>query len=160
MTTNNRFRFLSLGGFHESAGLLALRVLAIGPLLMKHGFEKVFHFATMSQHFPDPVHIGPVPSLVIAMLADFVCSILIILGLATRWAALFSFFNILVAWAFVHHFAFFARPTGDHGELIVVYLAVMVTLFLTGPGHYSLDYMLTGRSAVSSYDAQPLYNRV
>jgi len=127
-------------GTSVSAGLLALRVVVAGSLLIKHGLEKVLHFSAMAQHFPDPIHIGPVPSLLCAMTGDFVCSILVIFGLATRWAALISFINIFVAWAFVHHFAFFGRP-GEHGELIVLYLAAMLALMLTGPGRYSMDSM-------------------
>jgi len=139
---NNRFRFLTAGGTHLDAGLLALGVTIAGSLLIKHGLEKVFTFSAMAQHFPDPIHIGPVPSLVIAMIGDFVCTILVVLGLATRWAALYSFLNIFVAWAFVHHFTFLGKE-GAHGELIVLYLGVMLALFLAGAGRYSLDYLLT-----------------
>lgn len=140
---NNRFRFLTAGGSHQDAGLLVLRVVIAGSLLIKHGFEKVFTFSTMAQHFPDPIHIGPVPSLVIAMIGDFVCSILIMMGLATRWAALYSFCSLFVAWAFVHHFAFLSKQQGGHGELIVLFLGAMLALALTGAGRYSLDYVLT-----------------
>src|SRR5579875_3544766 len=104
----------------HDAGLLVLRVIAGGSLLLKHGLEKVEHFA---------------------MIGDFVCSILIILGLGTRWAAAWSFLNILAAWAFVHHFLFFGRGS-DHGELIVLYLAAMLVLVLAGPGRYSVDAAL------------------
>jgi len=65
--------------------------------------------------------------------------------LPTRWAALFSFINIAVAWEFVHHFAFFGQQQGDHGELIVLYLAIMVTLFLAGAGKYSIDGSLLSK---------------
>jgi len=140
---SKRMRFLTLGAAHESAGLLALRVVIAGSLLMKHGLEKVFTFSSMAQHFPDPVHIGPVPSLAFAMVGDFVCSVLIILGLFTRGAAIISFINILVAWALVHHFAFFGRGPGEHGEAIVLYLGVMLALILAGAGRFSLDSLLT-----------------
>jgi putative oxidoreductase len=137
----NRFRLLMAGGLYQDAGLLALRITVASPLLIKHGLEKVFSFSSMAQHFPDPIHIGPLPSLVVAMLADFVCTILMILGLATRWAALFSFCNLFAAWAFVHNFSFFGEA-GGHGELIVVYMGVMLALILAGAGKYSLDYVL------------------
>jgi|SRR5580704_873914 putative oxidoreductase len=79
--------------------LLALRVIVFLPLFMKHGTEKLFSFGHMAQNFLDPVGIGPVPTLVIAMIADGICSLLIIVGLGTRWAALYSFCNLFVAWA-------------------------------------------------------------
>ena len=137
-------RWIALQSLPEShdAGLLALRLIAAGTLLLKHGLEKIEHFRAMSAHFPDPLHLGAAPSLIIAFLGDFVCSLLILLGLGTRWAAAFSFLNILTAWAFVHHFVFFGKAA-DHGELIVLYLAALLTLILAGPGKYSLDATLT-----------------
>lgn len=125
----------------RDAGFLALRLIVGLTLLLKHGLEKVEHFSAMAAHFPDPLHLGAAPSLAIALIGDFVCSILIVLGLGTRWAAAWSFLNILVAWAFVHQFAFFGHGA-DHGELIVLYLGAMLTLFLTGPGRYSIDATL------------------
>jgi hypothetical protein len=49
------------GSWQQAAGLLALRIVIPGSLILKHGIEKVFTFSTMAQHFPDPIHIGPVP---------------------------------------------------------------------------------------------------
>ena len=127
------------------AGLLVLRVIAAGSLLIKHGLEKTVGFGTMyaqaQQWHMDPIGIGVLPTLLYAAFADGICTVLIILGLGTRWAALFSFINVGVAWAAVHHFEFFGRQA-DHGELIVLYLAVMLTLFLAGAGRYSVDGML------------------
>ena len=69
--------------------------------------------------------------------------ILLIIGLGTRWAALYCLGNIFVAWAFVHHFAFAGKgPGSDHGELIVLYLGVLLTLLIAGPGAACLDRML------------------
>lgn len=142
----------------QDCALLALRLLIPLPLFLKHGIEKIFRFHAMAGHFPDPIHIGPVPSLVVAMIADSICMPLLMLGLATRWAALWSFGNLFVAWAFVHHFAFFG-PGGDHGELIVLYMGAMVTLFLAGAGRYSIDARLlpqTGQpEPISSQRPQP-----
>jgi putative oxidoreductase len=126
----------------KDVGLLALRLIAGTSLLLKHGLEKVSHFGMMAAHFPDPLHIGAAPTLVIAMIGDFVCSILVVLGLATRWAAAWALLNILAAWAFVHHFMFFGRGS-DHGELIVLYLGALLTLVVAGPGRYSVDGLIS-----------------
>lgn len=126
----------------ENAGLLALRIIAGVLLLLKHGLEKVQHFPAMAAHFPNPLHFGSTPSLAIALIGDFVCSILVVLGFATRWAAAWAFVNILVAWIFVHHHLFFGRGS-DHGELMVLYLAAFLTLALAGPGKYSIDELIS-----------------
>lgn len=136
-------RFLRLAWIpaKHDAGLLALRLIVPGSLFLKHGLEKLFTFSAMASHFPNPLHIGPVPSLVFAMVSDGICMPLLMLGLATRWAALWAFINLTVAWMFVHHFQFFGHG-GDHGELVVVYIGTMVALFLAGPGKYSIDARL------------------
>lgn len=119
-------------------GLLALRLSTALPLFLKHGTEKLFRFQHMAQHFPDPLHIGVIPSLIFATLSDGICSLLLIVGLATRWAALIIFINIFVAFAFVHHFQVFG-PQGDHGEVMILYLGATFALFMAGPGKYSID---------------------
>lgn len=138
---------------YSDIGLLIMRVVAAGALVLKHGTEKAFDFHTMATNtklpFPDPIHIGHVPSLVIALLSDFICGILIIMGLGTRWAAAFAFVNIFVAWVTVHHFSFFG-PRGDHGEIIVLMLGAFSGLVFTGPGRYSLDYVISSRRGYSA----------
>ncbi len=124
-----------------NCGLLALRLFTALPIFLKHGTEKLFGFQTMAQHFPNPLHIGVAPSLMFATLSDGICTLLLMAGLTTRWAALIIFVNIGVAWAFVHHFAL-VGPQGGHGELMLMYLGSAVTLFLSGPGKYSVDAVL------------------
>ena len=76
-----------------------------------------------------------------AALADGICTLLLILGLFTRWASFILFVNVFVAWALVHHFALLGKGN-DHGELIVLYLGGCVALFFLGAGKYSLDAVL------------------
>ncbi|MGB2621978.1 MAG: DoxX family protein [Candidatus Acidiferrum sp.] len=125
-------------------GLSVLRVCTGLNLFLHHGWEKnPAHWAQFMAHFPNPIGIGPHASFLVAFVSDFVCGILLTVGLGTRWAALYCFGNIFVAWAFVHHFAFLGKGPGpEHGELMVLYLAAMLTLFIAGPGTVSLDRLL------------------
>lgn len=136
-------RLLSTENSHSDLGILVLRVVVGATLCLKHGVEKAFDFHTMATNttlpFPNLFHLGVVPTLAIALISDFICSLLIVVGLGTRFATVIAFANIAVAWAFVHHFSFFG-PRADHGEIIVLFLGAMIAIFLTGPGRYSLDY--------------------
>lgn len=127
--------------FTVDFGLLCLRICFGLSLFLKHGWEKPTNFAQMAQHFPNPLHVGPVPGLLFALISDAICSVLVILGLATRWAALWIVANIFIAWSFVHHFQFFGRGA-DHGEAIVLYLGGFLALAIMGPGRFSLDRKL------------------
>jgi len=128
------------------AGLALLRVWTGAALFLRNGWEKnPAHWARFMAHFPDPIGIGSHPSFLIAFFADFVCGILLMIGLGTRWAALFCFTNIFVAWVFVHHFGFFGEgPASEHGELIVLYLGALLTLLIAGPGAACVDGILAG----------------
>jgi putative oxidoreductase len=125
------------------AGLLLLRVGTGFILFMRHGWEKVSRLTLINSTFPDPLHLGHSVTWTMAMLSDGVLSLLVILGLGTRWIALYSFLEIFVAWAFVHHFSFLGKsPAADHGELIALYLSAFLALMVTGSGRYSLDAAL------------------
>ena len=136
-------KFLTFGFIPPSADL-GLLVLSIGvglSLFLKHGLEKIEHYSRMAAHFPDPLHIGSHATLLFSLLSDSICSILVALGLFTRWAALVIFINTLAAWSLVHHFLFFGHG-GDHGELVVLYIVSSLALLLAGAGKCSLDRML------------------
>jgi putative oxidoreductase len=125
------------------AGLLVLRIGTGLILFLRHGWEKVSLLTLINLHFPDPLHIGHSTSWVLAMTSDGICSLLIILGVATRWLSLWCFVNIFVAWSLVHHFSFVGKsPGADHGELIALYLSALIALMVAGPGRYSVDAMV------------------
>lgn len=144
-----RFLFLTQIPLNPNFGRLALRVIVFGSLFIKHGTEKLFTFGHMAQTFPDPLHIGVIPSLAFATLADGICTLLLITGLATRWAALILFINLTVAWVFQHHFLFLGKGS-DHGELIVLYMGACIALFFGGAGKWSLDALLNSSETVGA----------
>ena len=119
-----------------SAGLLALRFFAGLSLFLKHGLEKLTGYSTMVQHFPDPIHIGAHAGLAFALLIDGICSLLVILGLLTRPAAVIILINLLTAFFFVHHAALISN---GHVELVWVYIGAFLAVLLAGPGRFSID---------------------
>jgi putative oxidoreductase len=125
---------------NTDAGLLLLRIGTGMILFMRHGWEKVSRLSLSNPTFPDPLHLGHSTSWILAMLSDGILSLLLVFGVGTRWIALYSFFEIFVAWAFIHHFVFLGKfPGSDHGELIALYLSAFLALMVAGPGRYSVD---------------------
>jgi putative oxidoreductase len=122
-----------------SLGLLLLRV-AIGGLMLTHGVPKLMDFNNLAGNFHDPIGLGSRLSLMLAIGAAFGCSLLLIVGLATRLAAIPLAFTMLVA-----HFIFHAEDAWKVKELSAVYLSVYIALILTGPGRFSLDHLIMRR---------------
>lgn len=131
----------------SQTGLALLRVWTGAVLFLRHGWEKnPAHWAQFRAHFPNPTGIGSHPSFLIAFVSDFVCAILLMIGLGTRWAALYCLCNVFVAWAFVHRFAFFEKGPGEHGEIMVLYIGALLTIMIAGPGVPSVDRLLMRKS--------------
>ena len=121
----------------ESAFSFAMLVLRVGAgvlMLVNHGLDKLLHFSSQSHHFADPFHIGPVPSMALAIFAEFFCAAFITMGLFTRLACIPLIINMSVALFYAHGGDFFGK-----GELAALYLTIFVTLLFTGPGKVSLD---------------------
>lgn len=118
----------------RDTGILLLRLLA-GGLLIRHGLQKVENFDTLSTTFADPIGLGSKLSLILIIMAEIGGSLLVILGLVTRPAALAVMFGMFVA-------AFFASPgpfSMKSSEMPILYLAMFTVLFFTGGGRYSAD---------------------
>lgn len=136
MARMNKFVRLGFVPKHYDLGLLFMRVVFGFVLCILHGWPKVMRFSEMAAHFPDPLHIGSRYTLLFAILSDLLCSLLVAIGLATRWAALIIAINTAAAFILVHKMALF----GPHnGELPLLFCAWAITLLITGPGRYSVD---------------------
>jgi len=114
-------------------GLALLRIVP-SALLLTHGIPKFQKLITGDFEFADPIGIGATPSLFIAVLGEFLCPILIILGFKTRWAAILPALVMAVA-AFVVH----AADPIDVKEKALLFLGSFIAIYLLGPGKFSLD---------------------
>jgi putative oxidoreductase len=123
---------------------LVLARLAFGSIMMTHGWAKIANFEMYSGKFMSFMGLSPALSLSLAIFAEFFCSILLALGLATRFAALNLGFTMVIAAFVVHGGDPFAKK-----EMALLYLAAYVLLFLTGPGRFSLDAWLVGKRETS-----------
>jgi len=124
----------------SSLGILVLRATAGGMMLAGHGWAKLAGFTDKLATFPDPLGIGPGFSLALAVFAEVVCSVALILGFATRVVAVPLLATMLVAAFLVH-----APDPWLDKELACLYAASFLTLILTGGGNYSVDALLRPR---------------
>lgn len=126
-------------------GLLLLRVSVGAMMLFSHGWGKLTNFATFSEQFADPLGVGSTTSLTLTVFAEFFCSIALILGLATRLAAIPLLITMLVA-AFVIH----AADPWPKQEFPLLFAIIYASLIFLGSGRYSVDGFFSRKLAVHS----------
>ena len=118
---------------------LALLILRIGAgflMIPNHGWKKLMNFSDVSEHFVSFLGMSPSISLAMAIFAELVCSLLIIFGLFTRLACLPLFVCMLMIFK-VHEWNFLGPQ-----EYPTLLLICYITVFLAGPGKFSLDKIL------------------
>lgn len=99
-------------------------------------------FADIRDAFPFPIDLLPAGlSWNLAMGAELVVPVLLVLGLLTRLGALALMILTAVAWYAVH--AGNGYNVCDNGyKMAFIYLLLLLPLLLQGAGKYSLDYLL------------------
>ncbi|TXJ00059.1 MAG: DoxX family protein [Chryseobacterium cucumeris] len=126
--------------------LLAVRVF-VGFAMLSHGFPKLqMLLAGGKIEFFDFMGLGPQVSLILTVFAEFVCSILLILGLFTRVALGFLIFTMIIAGFVVHG----ADPF-EKREMSLIYLSVYLLLIVIGAGKVSVDHMIERRKRASDW---------
>jgi len=123
--------------FWRDVGLLGLRVFPGFLLASSHGWGKLIGFSEYLLKFPDPIGVGVTASLVLAIFAEFFCSIGVMVGLLTRFAAIPVVITLLVAALVVH-----ADDPFQKKEFALVYAIPFLVLIFTGPGRFSIDRLM------------------
>lgn len=112
--------------------------LSVGALMLVHGLEKVSTLLGSEPiQFPDPIGVGVTTSLALAVFTEVACSILLILGLGTRFAAFSLLITMLIAAFIVHVEDPFARQ-----ELPLLYASIYFVITIAGAGKISFDNWL------------------
>ena len=114
--------------------VLIIRVTFGLMLLLNHGIDKLKHFAEKQRDFPDPLHLGHTPSLMLVLFAEVFCVVFVIMGLFTRIMAIPIVITFLVAVFLIHK----GQPLFKF-ESAILFLAGFFSIFLMGSGKYSID---------------------
>lgn len=118
--------------------ILAVR-LFFGVLFFVHGLDKMMNFSYLSDTYPSVFGLGSYMTLMLAIFTEFCCSLFLITGLMTRVVLIPMIISMAVAFFDIHDALF------PEGELALIYFIVFIILFFTGPGRYSIDYLLDMR---------------
>jgi putative oxidoreductase len=119
--------------FSFNAAMLVLR-LAMGMLMMSHGYDKLVNFSEKKAVFYNFLSLGSTTSLMLCIFAEFFCALFVVIGLFTRLVSVPLIIVMSIAVFSVHKMDFF-----DTGELASLYLAGYLVLLLCGPGRASVD---------------------
>lgn len=130
--------------------LLIARV-GIGALMLTHGLPKLMMLLSGGPiQFPPVLGMSAEFSLALAVFAEVFCSILILVGFATRIATLPLIITMLVAVFIIHA----ADPVAVK-EPALHYLLVYIVLLFAGSGKYSIDYLLQIKRVVGGNSSIP-----
>jgi putative oxidoreductase len=127
--------------------LLILR-LTVGVLMANHGYGKLEHFSEYSTQFMSFMGLSPAISLGLVVGAEFFCSLLLIVGLLTRFVTVPLIITMAVATFQAHAGDIFGK-----GEVAFLFLAVYVSLSIAGGGKYSVDRLLFTESLATKREA-------
>lgn len=115
--------------------LLVVRVF-FGVLFFIHGLDKLMNFNSLSETYPSVLGFGSYMTLMVSIFCEFCCSMFLISGLLVRIMMVPMIVAMGVAFFDVHD------AMMPEGELALIYLVVFVILYLTGPGRFSIDYLI------------------
>ena len=121
--------------------MLLVRIFIGISMILLHGLPKIEKYLAGGEiKFFDFLGLGPSTSLILAIIVEIGCSILIMLGLFTRVAAIILIFTMTVA-AFGAHMADGFKVM----ESSLLYLVIYILIWAFGPRDFSVDAMISKR---------------
>lgn len=114
-------------------GLLFLRVTAALLLLQIHGLPKLLNWSAELQRIEDPFGLGATLTLAMAVFAEVVCPLLLILGVFSRLACLPVLAVLGVALVVVH-----PEWTLEQSQFAWLFTVLFAGLAITGPGAWTI----------------------
>ena len=112
--------------------------LGVSALMLTHGYPKLMNLLAGEPYsFASIFGMSAVLSLILAVFAEFVCSLLLIAGFLTRLAAVPLIGTMAVAAFYVHRDDPFSTK-----EKALLFLLIYIVLLLTGGGKFSIDYLI------------------
>ncbi|HEX8270639.1 MAG TPA: DoxX family protein [Flavobacterium sp.] len=136
MNIFSRLLYTPSRGTSVDLSLLLLR-MAGGGFMLGHGYGKLQQVLSGNMEFGDPIGLGAETSLLLTVFAEFVCALMVLIGLFTRLATIPIIITMLVAVLLVH-----AGDEFGNKEAGLFFLVTNLVILLCGAGRYSLDYAM------------------
>lgn len=134
MTTSEvQHRPKTLADISLPLGLLFLRVSAAVLLLQIHGLPKLLNWSTELQRIEDPFGLGATLTLAMAVFAEVICPVLLIVGVFARLACLPVLAVLGVALVVVH-----PQWSLEQAQFAWLFTVLYAGLAITGPGAWAI----------------------
>jgi putative oxidoreductase len=117
-----------------------LRITGCLMLMSVHGIPKLLHFDHELGLIEDPFGMGSLLTLSLAIFAEVLCPVFIVLGVLTRLATLPVLFLLAVSVIWVH-----PEWSLAEGQFAWLLLIVFSTIFVAGPGRLALGTSMSHR---------------
>lgn len=121
----------------KDLALLVIR-LGAGGMMLTHGIPKIGRlFGEGPVKFADPFGLGPEVSLGMAIFAEVICAVLVMVGFKARLATIPLILTMLTAAFYAHWNDPFGRK-----ELPLLYICVFLGILAFGAGKFAVDNFL------------------
>ena len=142
-------KFFSIN--HDQAAIdIAILIgrVAIAALMLVHGLPKLATaFSGQEIKFPGVFGMNPGFSLALAVFAEVICSVFILVGFGTRLATIPLIITMLIAVFYIHAGDPFAKQ-----EMGLHYLMAYILLLIAGSGKYSVDSLLQHKKFAPAFN--------
>lgn len=121
--------------------------LFTGVMFMQFGIRQIAHFNELAPTFYSLLGMSGETTLLVMILIEIICSLLIILGLFTRFAIIPPFISMVIAEHVIMQYYNTVDLTKlfslQAGYLPIMFMGIFIFMMLAGPGKISLDYIIS-----------------